>query len=227
MQAHQLTAEPRDKTGKGANRVLRRSGRIPAIVYGAGKQPQSISLSHNDMLLKLQHESFYSSILTINVNSEDQQVVLKDLQRHPHKPEVLHVDFLRIDEKQKITMRVPLHFINEAHCAGVKTGGGVINRIMNELEISCLPADLPEYIEVDLAEVNLGETLHVSDLKLPDAVELYALQHGGDASSPVVSVNLPKVVEEAEEVEEEVAPEAAQPDATEESDGKAEEAAGD
>ena len=231
MQAHQLTAESRVETGKGANRRLRRSGRIPAIVYGADKQPQAISLSHNEVLLRLQQESFYSSILTIKVNDEEQQVVLKDLQRHPYKAEALHVDFLRIDEKQKITMRVPIHFTNEAHCVGVKTGGGIISRIMNELEINCLPADLPEYIEVDLSAVDLGETLHLSDLEMPAGVELHALQHGGDASSPVVSVNLPKVSDEDEaeetDMEQEVAAEVEGDDEAEESGDKTEQASGD
>ena len=205
MQAYELKVQPRDNLGKNASRRLRRSGRIPGTVYGANKEPQSISLSHDDVLHQLDREAFYSSILTINIDAEREQVVLKDLQRHPYKPEILHIDFLRIDEKQKITMRVPLHFINEHLCPGVKSGGGVVSRIMTELEISCLPGDLPEYIDVDLANVDLGETIHLSDIVLPEGVEIHALLSGGDASASVVTVSLPKgIMEEEEELEEEL-----------------------
>ena len=205
MQAYELKVQPRDNLGKNASRRLRRSGRIPGTVYGANKEPQSISLSHDDVLHQLDREAFYSSILTINIDAEREQVVLKDLQRHPYKPEILHIDFLRIDEKQKITMRVPLHFINEHLCPGVKSGGGVVSRIMTELEISCLPGDLPEYIDVDLANVELGETIHLSDIVLPEGVEIHALLSGGDASASVVTVSLPKgIMEEEEELEEEL-----------------------
>ena len=204
MQVFELKAQSRDDLGKSASRRLRRSGRIPGTVYGANKAPQSISLLHDEVLHRLDHEAFYSSILTINVDAGSEQVVLKDLQRHPYKPEILHVDFLRIDEKQKITMRVPLHFVNEHLCTGVKTGGGVVSRIMTELEISCLPKDLPEYIEVDLANMDLGDAVHLSDIVLPEGVEIYALQHGGDASASVASVNLPRITEEIMEQEEEL-----------------------
>lgn len=199
MQALELDAEARDDLGRGASRRLRRSGRIPGIVYGAKQEPQSISLSHDDVLHRLEHESFYSSVLTINISDKSEKVVIKDLQRHPFKPYLLHIDFQRIDEKQKITMRVPIHFINEDKCIGVKTGGGIVNRILTELEISCLPKDLPEYIEVDLANVDLGKAVHLGDIRLTKGVEIYALQHGGDASSPVVSVSLPRVAEEVGE----------------------------
>ncbi len=207
MQVYELKAEPRNELGKSASRRLRRSGRIPGTVYGANKEPQSISLLHDEVLHQLDHEAFYSSVLTINVSAESERVVVKDLQRHPYKLEILHIDFLRIDEKQKITMRVPIHFLNEQQCVGVKSGGGVVSRIMTELEISCLPADLPEYIDVDLANVNVGEAVHLSDIVLPEGVEIYALQHGGDSSSSAVaSVNVPKIssddIEEQEEEQE-------------------------
>ena len=204
MQANELRAESRTELGKGASRRLRRSGRIPGTVYGASKDPQSISLSHDEVLHQLDHEAFYSSVLTLNVDEQSEQVVVKDLQRHPYKPDILHIDFQRIDEKQKITMRVPLHFINEQQCVGVKSGGGVISRIMTELEISCLPKDLPEYIDVDLANVNLGESVHLSDIVLPEGVEIYALLSGGDASASVATVSLPKGILEEEEEEEEM-----------------------
>ncbi len=203
MQVYELKAEPRNELGKSAARRLRRSGRIPGTVYGASKEPQSISLLHDEVLHQLDHEAFYSSILTINVNTKSERVVVKDLQRHPYKPGILHIDFQRIDEKQKITMRVPLHFLNEQQCVGVRTGGGQVSRIMNELEISCLPGDLPEYIDVDLADVHVGESVHLSDIVLPEGVEIYALQRGGDETASVATVNIPKVIDEIEEQEQE------------------------
>ncbi|MDE0154778.1 MAG: 50S ribosomal protein L25/general stress protein Ctc [Gammaproteobacteria bacterium] len=202
MQAYEIKAEARTELGKGASRRLRRSGRIPGTVYGASKDPQSISLSHDEVLHQLDREAFYSSVLTLNVDSQSEQVVVKDLQRHPYKPDILHIDFQRIDEKQKITMRVPLHFINEQQCVGVKSGGGVISRIMTELEISCLPGDLPEYIDVDMADLELGDSVHLSDIVLPEGVEIYALLSGGDASASVATVSLPKGILEEEEEEE-------------------------
>lgn len=202
MQVHELNAEPRSELGKSPSRRLRRSGRIPGTVYGTAKEPQSISLRHDDVLHRLDHESFYSTVLTLNVDSQGEQVVVKDVQRHPCKPDILHIDFLRIDEKQRITMRVPLHFLNEQQCVGVKTGGGVISRIMTELEVSCLPKDLPEYIEVDLANVQVGESIHLSDIGLPEGVEIHALLSGGDASASVATVSLPKGTLEEEELEE-------------------------
>ena len=201
MQVNELNAEPRNNLGKSASRRLRRSGRIPGTVYGAGKDPQSISLVHDDILHRLDREVFYSSILTLNVDTQSEQVVVKDLQRHPFKPDLLHIDFLRIDEKQKITMRVPLHFVNEHQCVGMKTDGGVISHIMTELEISCLPADLPEYIDVDMAQVHVGESVHLRDVVLPEGVEIYALLSGGDASASVATVSLPKGTMEEEEME--------------------------
>ena len=205
MQAYELKAQSRSELGKGASRRLRRSGRIPGTVYGASKEPQSITLSHDEVLHQLDREAFYSSVLTLNVDAQSEQVVVKDLQRHPYKPDILHIDFLRIDEKQKITMRVPLHFMNEQQCVGVKSGGGVISRIMTELEISCLPGDLPEYIDVDMANVNLGESVHLSDIILPEGVEIDALLSGGDASASVATVSLPKgTVEDEEEEQEEM-----------------------
>lgn len=202
MQVHELKAQPRNELGKSASRRLRRSGRIPGTIYGANKEPQSISLLHDEVLHRLDHEAFYSTVLTLSVNTQSEQVVVKDLQRHPYKPDVLHIDFLRIDEKQKITMRVPIHFINEQQCVGVKSGGGVISRIMTELEISCLPKDLPEYIDVDLANVQVGETVHLSDIVLPEGVEIHALLSGGDASASVATVSVPKGIIEEEEQEE-------------------------
>ena len=201
MQALELEVEPRDELGKSASRRLRRSGRVPGVVYGANKEAQAISLSHDDLLHRLEHEAFYSSILTMKIKNKKEKVVIKDLQRHPCKPSFLHIDFQRIDDKQRITMRVPVHFTNEDKCVGVKTGGGIVSRILTELEVNCLPKHLPEYIEVDLAQLDVGESVPLSDVKLPEGVELYALQRGGDASSPVASVHLPRVAEEEDELE--------------------------
>ena len=215
MQAYEIKAEARTELGKGASRRLRRSGRIPGTVYGASKDPQSITLSHDEVLHQLDREAFYSSVLTLNVDAQSEQVVIKDLQRHPYKPDILHIDFLRIDAKQKITMRVPLHFMNEQQCIGVKSEGGVIGRIMTELEVSCLPGDLPEYIEVDMADLHVGDSVHLSDIVLPEGVEIHALLSGGDASASVATVSLPKgTIEEEEEEEMEEVPEEMEAEAT-------------
>ena len=209
MEAFEINAEPRGDVGKGASRRLRRDGRVPGIVYGARKDVTMITVDQNEIGHQLDKEAFYSHILTLKLGSESEQVVLKDLQRHPFKRHILHIDFQRIDANEKLTMRVPLHFINETTCIGVKQGGGVISHVMTDLEISCLPKDLPEYIEVDLANLDLGETVHLSDLTLPEGVEIYALSHGGDDSAPVANVHLPRV-EEIEEEEEAAAGEAAE-----------------
>jgi large subunit ribosomal protein L25 len=198
MESFELIAEPREDMGKGASRRLRREGKIPAVVYGAAKDAASIMISHNEIFHHLENEAFYSHILTLQVGKTKERVVLKDLQRHPYKPVVLHLDLLRVNENEKLTMRVPLHFINEITCVGVKAGG-VISHVMSELEISCLPKDLPEYIEIDMAEIDLGEGIHLADLKMPEGSEIAALMHGGDASQIVATVHLPKVVKEVED----------------------------
>lgn len=204
MQQFEINAEKRGDQGKGASRRLRRAGKAPGIVYGGGKSPQSISVSNNEMLLHLEHEAFYSHILTLKVDGAAERVVLKDLQRHPFRPIITHVDLLRVDEKKKLTMRVPLHFLNEASCPGVKTDGGVVSHLMTDIEIDCLPKDLPEYIAVDLGEMKLGDTIHVGDLKLPDGVEAL-----GDTEQGVVSCHQPRVVAEETPAAEAAAPAAA------------------
>ncbi len=212
MESFEVIAEPRESVGKGASRRLRKTGKVPGIVYGTGKDAEMITIDQNSIGHQLENEAFYSSILNLNIGKDKQQVVLKDLQRHPFKRLILHIDFQRIDAKEKLTMRIPLHFLNEESCIGVKTGGGVISHIMTDLEISCLPKDLPEYLEVDLAELELNESIHLADLKLPEGVEIYALGHGGDDSQPVASVHLPRVeteIEEDADAEESVADDAA------------------
>lgn len=192
METFELVAESRTDTGKGASRRLRREGKIPGIVYGSTEAPEMITLDHDHVLHHLEEEAFYSHILDLTIDGKSQKVVLKDLQRHNYKPLLTHLDLLRVNANEKLTMRVPLHFINEDKCMGVKMEGGIISHIITELDIVCLPKDLPEYIEVDLENVNLGESIHLSDLKLPEGVESYALAHGGDASQSIASVHAPK-----------------------------------
>ena len=192
MNQFELVAEKREDVGKGASRRLRRDGKLPGIVYGTDKEPMMITLPHNDVMHHLEHEAFYSHILTLNVGKDKEKVVLKDLQRHPYKRLLLHIDLLRVNENEALTMRVPLHFINEEKAAGVKQGGGVISHTLTELDIVCLPKDLPEYIEVDMLEVALDQTVHLSDLVLPEGVQIYSLLHGGDDSLSVAAIHAPK-----------------------------------
>jgi len=218
MNEFELIAEARTDVGKGASRRLRRDGKLPGIVYGTGKEASMISLQHNAVMHNLEHEAFYSHILSLKIGNETESVVLKDLQRHPYKRSVLHIDLLRVDANETLTMRIPLHYINEDKCSGVKNEGGVISHLMTDIDIVCLPKDLPEYIEVDMLEVNLNDTLHLSDLKVPEGVEIHSLLHGGDATQPVASVHAPKVIasDEAEDAAaaeaEEGADEASAPD---------------
>ena len=192
-----IHAKGREDTGKGASRRLRRlAGEVPAIVYGGKKAPAQISLSQKDITKALENEAFYSHIISLEVDGKSEDVIIKDLQRHPAKAYVMHMDFFRVSKTTKLQTRAPLHFINEEECVGVKLGGGLIARSMTDLEISCLPKDLPEYIEVDMAEVELGDTVHISDIKLPKGVESVALSHGDDHDLPVAAVNKPKEVEE-------------------------------
>jgi large subunit ribosomal protein L25 len=192
-----IHAKGREDTGKGASRRLRRlAGEVPAIVYGGKKAPAQISLSQKDITKALENEAFYSHIISLEVDGKSEDVIIKDLQRHPAKAYVMHMDFFRVSKTTKLQTRAPLHFINEEECVGVKLGGGLIARSMTDIEISCLPKDLPEYIEVDMAEVELGGTVHLSDIKLPKGVESVALSHGDDHDLPVAAVNKPKEVEE-------------------------------
>ncbi len=188
-----LQATARDVKGKGASRRLRReAGMLPAIIYGDDKAPVMITLEHKELLKHLEHESFYSHVITINLENGAESVILKDLQRHPASPKVLHADFLRVSNTKKISVNVPLHFINEESSKGVKTGGGIASHSMTELEVSCLAKDLPEFIEVDVKDVDVGEIVHISDVKLPAGVESVALSHGEDHDLPIFTINKPK-----------------------------------
>ena len=200
-----LHAQVRTDAGKGASRRLRRlQDLVPAIVYGGGQPPQSISLSHKDFSRALENEAFYSHIVSLNIDGTAEDVIIKDLQRHPAKPRLIHADFIRIVKGQKITVNVPLHFINEDICVGVKLNGGVISHTETDIEIICLPKNLPEYVEVDMAEVDIGDNIHLSDLKLPEGSESVALSHGEENDLFVASCALPKVVQEEEEPEADV-----------------------
>jgi large subunit ribosomal protein L25 len=196
-----LQAKGREDTGKGASRRLRRlAGEIPAIVYGGGKKkPAQISLVHKDVMKALENEAFYSHIIGLDIDGKSEDVIVKDVQRHPAKALILHMDFLRVNKNTKLQTRVPLHFTNEDICAGVKLGGGLIAHSMTELEIICLPKDLPEYLEVDMTDVEIGQTLHISDIKLPKGVESIALNHGADHDLPIAAVNKPKAEVEVED----------------------------
>ena len=174
--------------GKGASRRLRKEGKVPAILYGAGRPPRAISLQHNKLMRALEDESTYSSILNIMVGDKNQETILKDLQRHPSKNEILHVDLQRIVADEDIRTNVPLHFINEETAPGVKLEGGTVTRQINDVEITCLPKYLPEFIEVDLGEMKLGDIVHLSDLKLPEGVKVPALDLGEEHDQPVVSI---------------------------------------
>jgi large subunit ribosomal protein L25 len=193
-----VVAESRADQGKGASRRLRRQGKIPAIVYGGTVAPQSVSLSSNEMFKHLKVEAFYSHILTMTLDGTEQQVVLKDLHRHPVTGLAMHADFQRVDANHVLHMHVPLHFKGEATAPGVKTGGGIVEHHLNQVVVECLPKDLPEFIEVDLSELNVNESIHLSQLSLAEGVVLTELKHGNDQA--VVSIHLPRgAIEEANE----------------------------
>jgi large subunit ribosomal protein L25 len=175
---HNLTATSRKDEGKGASRRLRRTGQVPAVVYGDHKEPQSIQLEHNTVFLASAHEWFYSAILDLSVDGAVQKVLLRDLQRHPFRPQILHLDFQRISENEAITVKVPLHFLNQEKSPAGKTSGVVITHELNEVEISCLPKDLPEFLEVDLSNLKEGDVVHLSELKLPAGVSIPELRLG-------------------------------------------------
>jgi large subunit ribosomal protein L25 len=192
----ELDAEVRNDIGKGASRRLRHANKVPAVIYGAGQTPVSLTLDHNKVLIALDHEAFYSHILTLKVAGKGEQVVLKDVQRDPANPRVNHIDFLRVRADQKLHMHVPLHFIGDDKAPGVAEGG-VVYHAVTDVEVSCLPANLPEFLEVDTSKMKLDETLHLSNIKLPKGVELVAFSHGVEGHDlPVVSIHKPRIIEE-------------------------------
>ena len=191
-----LNAEIRNEMGKGASRRLRKAGKVLGIVYGGKKDAVSIQLSHSDMLKATSAESFYSQVLGLSIEGKKENVVIKDMQRHPFKPVIMHMDFNRVNEAETLNIRVPLHFMNEDNCIGVKEDAGVILHLASDVEVTCLPASIPEFIEVDVAALNLGDVLHLTDLRMPEGVEITAMLHGGDGAAAIVQVNAPRLAEE-------------------------------
>lgn len=193
----EVVAFPREKQGTGASRRLRNSGRVPGVIYGADKPAQTIEVDQNALLRHLKMEAFHSSILDMTVNGSKERVLLRDFQMHPWKPLALHVDFQRVDPNKKIHMRVPLHFMNQETAPGVKLGGGVIQHVMNDIEVHCLPDALPEFIEVDLGSLELGQSVHADDLKLPAGVEIPMKVRQDNPAIVILQVPREQAAEEA------------------------------
>ena len=217
-----LIADIREDQGKGASRRLRHQGKVPAIIYGAGRPPRALVFDHNRVIQQLDNESFYSSILNIKVGEKSQAAILKDVQRHPAKPQVMHMDFQRIVEDEEIKMLVPIHFIGEDVAPGVKEGGGKVSHLITEVEVVCLPRYLPEFLDIDVSELELDAMLKLSDIVLPEGVSIPALAQGEEADRSVVSIHVIKevVIEDEEEIEPGAVP-------VEGEEAPAEEAAGD
>ena len=192
--AFTIDAELRAQQGKGASRRLRREGKVPAILYGGHKEPVMLAVKSLEIEHKLRNEAFYSHILTLNISGKEESAVLKDLQRHPARSVVTHMDLQRVLADEEIRMNVPLHFKGEEVAPGVKQDGGVVQHLLMEVEVECLPKHLPEFIEVDVSALALNESIHLSQLKIGEGVKIVALQHGDDQA--VISITIPKVVEE-------------------------------
>ena len=210
-----INAEMREDLGKCASRRLRHAGKVPAIIYGFGGEPVSITLEHSKIIHNLEEETFYSQILEVSLDGKIEKVVLRDLQRHPAKPVIMHMDFQRVNENEAMHVHIPLHFIGEDICPGVKLESGAVSHQTTEVEISCLPKDLIEFIEVDVSALNIGDSIHLTDLKLPEGVSLVALSHGEGHDQTVVTVHVTKTVEV-----EEGAPEAPSNDVEGEEEGE-------
>jgi large subunit ribosomal protein L25 len=194
--AIEISARKREIQGTGASRRMRRAGRVPAVLYGGDKTPVNLELDHKALYLNLRNEKFHASILTLDIGGAKEQVLLRSVSMHPFRPQVQHIDFQRVSKDKKIHMKVPLHFVNAEKSPGVKEQGGVVNHVLNELDIVCFPDDLPEFVEVDLGNLAVGKSLHVRELKLPKGVDL-TLHKGED---PVVAtVVVPQLITEEEE----------------------------
>jgi large subunit ribosomal protein L25 len=191
--AFELAGEPRAQLGRTDSRRLRKAGKVPAIMYGGGEGPEALVLDHNALKNQMGREAFYTSILTLKIGSKAQQVVVKGVERHPVRPQIMHLDFQRVREDVEITLSVRLHFIGEAEAKGVKDQGGVVDHLMTDVEIRCLPRHLPEYLELDVTALELNQIYHLSDIKVPEGVTLVALAGGHD--HPVVAVNPPRAEE--------------------------------
>lgn len=198
-----LDAEVRTDLGKGASRRLRHADKVPAILYGADKEPVSLTLAHNKVFQAQEFEAFYSHVLTLNIGGEKVEALVKDMQRHPYKPKIMHLDFLRVDASHAVTTNVPLHFINEEAAPAIKTHGGHAEHHVTDIEISCLPANLPEFIEVDLMDVAMDQTVHLSDIKLPEGVTSTELAKGEGHDVAIVTIKLAKGAAAEDDAEEE------------------------
>jgi len=208
--SHTIIAELRDVQGTSASRRLRHAGKIPAVLYGAGKQPAMLTLSHNSLIHNLENESFHSSILTVDVAGKKEKAILRDVQMHAYKQLIMHVDLQRISATDKIHMSVPLHYTGGDEAPGVKIESGIVSHLITELDIICLPENLPEYLSVDVSDLHIGDSIHLSEIALPEGVESTTLSHGGDdlAVVTVVAVRGSIADEEADSAEAEAAAEA-------------------
>jgi large subunit ribosomal protein L25 len=189
---YQVGADARHDQGKGASRRLRRAGKVPAVLYGGHGQPQNITLDHQQLLTLIDKEKFYSSIISVNVDKQGQPAIVRDVQMHPARNAVVHVDLQRVVESEKLKIHLPIHFKGEAAAPGVKTQGGIVSHLIQDIEVSCLPKDLPDFLELDLSSMNLNDTRHLSDIPLPGGVTIPELAH---RNPPVVSVHSPRVAE--------------------------------
>jgi large subunit ribosomal protein L25 len=189
---YQVGADARHDQGKGASRRLRRAGKVPAVLYGGHGQPQNITLDHQQLLTLIDKEKFYSSIISVNVDKQGQPAIVRDVQMHPARNAVVHVDLQRVIESEKLKIHLPIHFKGEAAAPGVKTQGGIVSHLIQDIEVSCLPKDLPDFLELDLSSMNLNDTRHLSDIPLPGGVTIPELAH---RNPPVVSVHSPRVAE--------------------------------
>lgn len=200
----EFVAEARSAAGSSAAKVVRRQGKVPAVIYGGNEAPEMLTLDHNELLKHLAHEAVYSHVLDINVAGRAEKAVLKHIQRHPSKPVILHVDFMRVTKGHALKVRVPFHFVNEEVSVGVKKGG-IVMHSMSDVEVSCVPSKLPEFIEIDMAKIDLGSTLHLSDVVLPEGVEIPELQLGHEHDQSVVQIIMPRAAssDDAGEITEE------------------------
>ena len=201
--SHTIIAEIRDVQGTGASRRLRHAGKIPAVLYGSGKDPVMVTLNHNSLYHNLEDESFHSSILTVEVEGKKEKAILRDVQMHAYKQLIMHVDLQRVSATEKIHMSVPLHYTGGDEAPGVKIENGIVSHLITELDIICLPDDLPEFLSVDVSELNIGDSIHLSEVTLPEGVESTTLSHGGDDLAVVTVVTVRASVEEDVEAAEE------------------------
>jgi large subunit ribosomal protein L25 len=194
-----LVAEFREDTGKGSSRRLRHAGKVPAIIYGAGREPRKLSFNHNDLLKATEQESFFSSVLNVKVGENVRAAILKDIQVHPAKRQIMHLDLQRIVEDEDIRMTVPLHYLNEEAAPGIKTGGGTLSKMVTEVEVVCLPRFLPKYISIDVGDMELDQSLHLSDLQLPEGVTLTLLAQDPPNDESIAALQVLRAAAEPEE----------------------------